>query len=84
MPDIRSESRVKFEKQGVYLTRLNVQMGNMEAREQQEAITWLAEEEHKSATQETARYRLMLFFTFVAAAAALVAAWPVVKDWIVH
>jgi hypothetical protein len=79
---IRPEIRGRFEKQGVYLTRQNLQMGNLDGREHQEAIMWLAEEERKTTQRESARYSLMLFFTIVAAVAAIIAAWPVVKDWI--
>jgi hypothetical protein len=43
---IRPDSRAKFEKQGVLLTKLNLQMGNLDGPEQQEAIRWIAEREH--------------------------------------
>ena len=45
---IRPESRADFENQGVFLTKLNLQMGNMDGPQQQEAVKWLAEEERKS------------------------------------
>jgi hypothetical protein len=77
---IRPESRAKFEKQGVFLTQLNVQMENMGGPEQQEAISWLAEEQRNTSWRETVRYSLMLGFTFVAAVGAIIAAWPVVRD----
>ena len=79
---IRPESRVKFEKQGVLLTRLNLQMGNMGGPEQQEAISWLAEKERESEKRDNVRYGWMLFFTVVAAVGALIAALPVVRDWL--
>jgi hypothetical protein len=77
---IRSESRTKFEHQGVFLTRLNLQMGNMDGPEQQEAISWLAEEDRNARWRDTVRYRLMLGFTIIAAVGAIIAAWPVVRD----
>jgi hypothetical protein len=80
---IRPESRAKFEKQGVLLTRVNLQMGNMDGPEQQEAIRWIGEQQHTSERRDTARYRMMLFFTIVAALAASIAAWPIVKEWLV-
>jgi len=79
---IRPESRQKFETQGVYLTQQNLQMGNLDGREHQEAIMWLAEEEHKVSRREANRYWSMLGFTIVAAVAASIAAWPVVKEWL--
>ena len=79
---IRPESRVKFEKQGVLLIRLNLQMGNMGGPEQQEAISWLAEKERESEKRDNVRYGWMLFFTVVAAVGALIAALPVVRDWL--
>lgn len=77
---IRPESRTKFERQGVFLTQLNIQMGNMDGPEQQEAISWLAEEDRNAGWRDKVRYRWMLGFTVVAAAGAVIAAWPVVKD----
>lgn len=79
--NIRPESQAKFARQGVYLTRQNIQMGNMDGREHQEAVAWLAEEEHKAARREAVRYKWMLGFTIIAAVAASIAAWPVIKDW---
>jgi hypothetical protein len=56
-------------------------MGNLDGREHQEAIMWLAEEEHKATWREAKRYWWMLGFTIAAAVAASIAAWPVVKEW---
>ncbi len=79
--NIRPENQAKFAKQGVYLTRQNIQMCNMGEPEHQEAIAWLAVEEHKAARREAVRYQLMLGFTIIAAVAASIAAWPVIKEW---
>jgi len=81
---VRPESRAKFEKQGVFLTRLEFQSGNMVPPENREAVTWLAEQEHKNKWQETVRYWWMLGFTIVAAATATIGAWPVVKAWLTN
>jgi hypothetical protein len=81
---IRAESRAKFEKQGVYLTRQNIQMENMHGRELQEALIWLAEDEHKTRDRESKRYWWMLGFTIVAAVSASIAAWPIVKEWLMR
>ena len=75
---IRPESRTKFEKQGVGLTLRNLQMGNMDGPETQEAVSWIEEQEHAAHQRD----RLVLIFTIIAAAAALVAAWPIVKEWV--
>jgi hypothetical protein len=56
-------------------------LGNMDAGENQEALDWLAGEEHKAERREAKRYRWMLFFMVIAAFAALTAAWPVIKEW---
>ena len=79
---IRPESRAKFEKQGVFLTKLNLQMGNMDGPEQQEAVSWIAEQERASKQRDSVRYGWMLFFTIAAAMAASIAAWPIVKEWL--
>jgi hypothetical protein len=81
---VRADIRAKFEKQGVLLTKLNLQMGNMDGPEQQEAVRWIAEQQHASDRRDAIRYRTMLFFTIVAALAALVAAWPTVKEWLIE
>ncbi len=72
---ISPESRAKFKKQGMFLTQLNIQMRNMNAPEQQEAVSWIAEEEQKSKRREAVRYGLMLAFTIIAAVGAVIAAW---------
>jgi len=81
---VRSASRAKFEKQGVFLTRLELQSGNLVPPENLEAVTWLAEQEHKSKRREAIRYWWMLGFTIVAAASATIGAWPVVKAWVTN
>ena len=48
---IRPESRAKFERQGVLLTKLNLEMGNMDGPEQQETVSWIAEQERDPADE---------------------------------
>ena len=80
---VRPENRAKFEKQGVLLTKLNLQMGNMDGPEQQDAVRWIAEQQRASERRDATRYRTMIFFTVVAALAASISAWPVVKEWLI-
>jgi Bacterial regulatory helix-turn-helix protein, lysR family len=80
---IRPESRAMFEKQGVYLTRQNLQMENMLEPDRREALNWLSEQERKTNERDTTRYRWMLGFSIVAAVSASIAAWPVVTGWFV-
>jgi hypothetical protein len=79
---IRSHSRKRFEQQGVLLTRLHLDMGNMTESEKEEIILWLAEKERDADRRESARYRWMLIFTIVAAVGATIAAVPIVKEWL--
>jgi hypothetical protein len=58
-------------------------MGNIDGPEQQEAVRWIAEQQHASERRDAARYRMMPFFTIVAALAASIAAWPIVKEWLI-
>ena len=64
---IRPESRATFEKQGVSLTTMNVQKGNMGGPEQLEALQSIAEQERESTVRENLRYRLMLSAAVIAA-----------------
>jgi hypothetical protein len=80
--EIRPQSREKFKRQGVFLTRLHLKMNNMDPSEKNEMVMWLAEEERESKRQELLQFRWMLAVTIVAAAAAIIAAWPVVTGWI--
>ena len=57
-------------------------MDNMEPTEKIEIQNWLAEEDHNARQLEATRFRWMLGFTIVATVGALIAAWPVVKEWL--
>jgi hypothetical protein len=80
---IRPESRATFENQGVSLTKMNVQMGNMDGRVQLEALHWIAEQERESTRRDNLRYWSMPFVAVVAALGAVIAAWPVVREWFI-
>jgi hypothetical protein len=82
---IRPESRAKFEKLGIKFVRQDIIMGHsiQDGLENREAQEWMAEQQRKLEFRESIRYWLMLIFTFIAAVAATIAAWPVVKDWLV-
>lgn len=77
---MREESRQKFEKQGVFLTKHHLWLDNMEPVEKQEILSWLAETEKRSKRLDTLRFRWMLGFTIVAAVTGSIAACPVVRE----
>jgi hypothetical protein len=79
--NIRPESRRKFEKQGVLVTQQHLAMDNMDPTEKTEIVEWLSEQEENTKRQETTRYRWMLAFTIIAAAAGSIAACPVIRNW---
>jgi hypothetical protein len=78
---ITPENRKKFERQGVDLTRLYLQMGIIDKQENIDAQHWLAEQDHKNLQQQNRRYWWMLVFTVIAAVMGSIAAWPIIKEW---
>lgn len=54
----------------------------MDAHERLDAVKWLAEKEQEISQKEATRYGWMLGFTIIAAVGASIAAWPVVKEWL--
>jgi hypothetical protein len=85
---ITPNNRKLFESMGVDAVRidlLRVFEGNQKippgpARDQ--ALEWLKEQEVEQRRGETWRYRIMVWLTLVAAVAACIAAWPIVKGWL--
>jgi hypothetical protein len=81
---ISPDNQKLFESMGVDAVRIdllsgfegNVKIPRGPARD--EAKEWLGEEERKQRRRE----RLMLGLTVVAAVAASIAAWPIIKDWL--
>jgi len=78
---IMPENRKKFEKQGVNLTRLYLQMGIIDKQENIDAQRWLEEQDRKNFRQQNWRYWWMLGFTIIAALTGSIAAWPIIKEW---
>jgi hypothetical protein len=78
---ITPEHRKKFEKQGVDLTRLYLQMGIIDKQENIDAQRWLEEQDRNKLRQQNWRYWWMLGFTVVAALTGSIAAWPIIKEW---
>lgn len=79
---IRPESRKKFERLGLSFMRQSLQMGITNPTENVEAQRWIVEEGHRVERRELWRYWMMLVLTIIAAVAAVIAAAPVVRDWI--
>jgi hypothetical protein len=80
--DIRPESRKKFERLGLAFTVKSLDLRTLTEKQHSEAQHWIVEEGHRIEREERWRYWAMLVLTFIAAVAAIVAAIPVVKDWL--
>jgi hypothetical protein len=50
-------------------------------QKQKEAAEWLREQRDRDERRDAVRFWGMLFLTFVAAVAACIAAWPIIKNW---
>jgi uncharacterized membrane protein YdbT with pleckstrin-like domain len=81
--------RKAFEKTGPETLRLQLGRSDHTGEYRQEAIKWLLEQDARAATIERERFQTMRRWTIIgvvvagiAAIAALIAAWPVIKDWI--
>jgi hypothetical protein len=74
-------NRKRFERLGVATVRLDLQWGVFvePGDDRNQALEWLAEQDRATACREAFKYRAMLILTLVAAVAACIAAWPVVK-----
>jgi hypothetical protein len=77
-------NRAKFEKLGLDFVRSDIVMGFYieDNQERAEAREWMHEQEKYLARRDALRFWSMLLLTFIAAGAACVAAWPVMKDWL--
>jgi hypothetical protein len=80
--EIRPEQRAKFERMGLAFVRQWLQMGVVDSVENLEVQQWIMEESRRVERKETLRYWGMLVMTFIAAVAAVIAAVPVVKEWL--
>jgi hypothetical protein len=84
-PTISPDNRKQFESMGIEAVRVDLLRG-FEVNERiargparQEALDWLAEQDGKQRRRETIRYWSMVVLTAIAAFAACIAAWPIVK-----
>lgn len=67
---------------GLAFVRQWLQMGVVDSVENLEVQQWIMEESRRVERKETLRYWGMLVMTFIAAVAAVIAAVPVVKEWL--
>ena len=78
---ISHENRVRFEKVGLEVIRMDYVNGStrvIRPENRAEAMEWISEQESKTRSRENGRYRLMLFLTAIAAIGAFIAAAPVI------
>ena len=79
---IRTESRRKFEKQGLIKMRQALERGITNPTEHLEAQNWIVEEEGRQQRQGWRHYWWLLGFIMVAVLGAVAGAWRIVKEWI--
>jgi hypothetical protein len=85
---ITPENRKLFESMGVDAVRTDMMRafeGNMRIPPgpgRDEALAWLSEQERKQRRREAWHYWLNLGLTALAAIAASIAAWPILKVWL--
>jgi hypothetical protein len=81
---IRPENRARFEQMGIELVRIDLLRGfegGMLRNEglRQQADEWITEQDRKNRRYERLRDLALIVLTAIAAGAAMIAAWPVVK-----
>jgi hypothetical protein len=81
---INPASRAKFKEMGLNAVRGDIGRGWLipDYEESMEAREWVREQEIKLEGYDRWRFWSMLIFTLVAAVAACIAAWPILKEWI--
>jgi hypothetical protein len=79
---IRTESRRRFEKQGLVKMRQALERGITNRAENLEAQNWIVEEEGRQQRQGRRHYWWLLGFIMIAVLGAVAGAWSVVKEWI--
>jgi hypothetical protein len=86
---ISSQNRTRFEGIGLDAVRHELGVGYVKFligdEQRQQAGEWLAEQDAKGQTDRTFRKRVQitsLIVSLIAAVAAMIAAWPVVRDWL--
>jgi hypothetical protein len=85
---ITPENRKLFESMGVDAVRTDLLRG-FEGNQRippgpgrHQALEWLSEQERKQRRRETWRYWTTVWLMLIAAIAACIAAWPIVKGWL--
>jgi hypothetical protein len=78
---ISPENRAQFQAMGPAGVRADMVARNYikTVERLSEAYEWLKEQDSKKDRRETMRFWFMVFLTTVAAVAACIAAWPVIK-----
>jgi len=76
----RQNWRKAFKLLGRETLRLQLVRNDFAGEYRDEAIKWLREEDDKADAIERRKYWTMLIVTGIAAIAALIAAWPVIKE----
>jgi hypothetical protein len=77
---IEPASRVRFEGLGLSLMRIDVPVGAVISDNlRDQALERIAEQEDAQTRRESWGFRVMIFLTAIAAIAACIAAWPVIK-----
>jgi hypothetical protein len=81
---VRPESRTKFERLGIDYVRKDIGFGFtiQDGEETREAQEWMFEQNRRLEMRESLRFWAMLLFTVIAAVGAVIAAIPVIKDWL--
>jgi hypothetical protein len=80
---ISPAQRERFEKLGVDFVRTDIATGPriQDCEESTAALEWVHEQNMRLARRDALRFWWMLTFTFIAAIAASIAAWPVILEW---
>jgi hypothetical protein len=78
---ITAQNRARFEKMGPSFVRLDIAVGEFITTrgDQEQAFEWLNEKDLAARRREGFRYWFMIALTAVAAVAACIAAWPIIK-----
>jgi hypothetical protein len=86
---ISSQNRARFEGIGLDAVRHELGVGYVKFligdEQRQQAAEWLVEQDAKAKKDRAFRKRVQiasLIVSLVAAIAAVIAAWPVIKDWL--
>ena len=79
---IDPQNRALFEKIGLEVMRIDFPMGTVipDGPARGQALEWIAEQEAKQRRRDTCRFWAILIFTIIAAVAACIAAWPILRS----